>query len=114
MTHFLQWLAANKPPEKAEPEETVEDFCRRLLSAAIADDLVAQIVPVESLSSGDLVGMANLLVEWLAESREYKPEAQDAIAIVRKHLAESEQQPDFEVREKWLADAIIAELAQKE
>ncbi len=50
-------------------EKTVEQKCRDLLTVAIRDKLVELpdwVLSPENLSSGDLVGMANLLEEMLA------------------------------------------------
>lgn len=54
---------------------TIEDMCRGLLEEAIESGLVVMSDPMietdrldpEQLSAGDLVGMANLLSEYLSE-----------------------------------------------
>lgn len=40
-----------------------EEIVRQLLRQAVTDGLITELKPVDQMSSGDLVGVANLLLE---------------------------------------------------
>ena len=76
VTDLSDWCGEWQPKSLPviEPAKTVEQMCRDLLTQAVKDGLVKDAYPdiedVQSLTSGDLVGMANMLDGFLKQQGE--------------------------------------------